>query len=520
MKKSFLFVFEVLFLSMVFISCSEFFISSLKETSNGLQNEGETQTAGLQTVKITLSLPSALASNDSLSERTVTASSLTLNYKVLATASGQNPVTADSNSNNANLELTLKEGCTWTITVKAYTATDTNYANVILQGATTVNVVGGLGVTIPLCIYTDTDASTGKIFLALAAGNNSFTKYSYKFTNHDDNSFYSGTSSTATNGVLAPKDFLALSSNKNISIDNVKSGTYRLTIWFYDDNGYLVYVLSTGVNVYPTLTTNTWSGETADDSFTLSTAMVASQKSLTLYVCGSDDSNNSKISFYGTSSGILSGKYQTPSDSNSGGAYSPLATVAAAVKKCTVSNNTYTIFVDGTTYENSYINVDTCNINISSLGTDKATIKRNFTKADSVINVTEFNTLNMTNIILDGNKDASGYYFPNNGGGIKNTGTVSLNNCTIQNCKATYGNGIYQGGSLNIGGDTYIESSSDIFLNDKTLNVTSNLTYNAPFVATITPNNYSLATITVGSNLALAEVTKKIAITTPSNTWI
>lgn len=108
MKKSFLFVFEVLFLSMVFISCSEFFISSLKETSNGLQNEGETQTAGLQTVKITLSLPSALASNDSLSERTVTASSLTLNYKVLATASGQNPVTADSNSNNANLELTIK----------------------------------------------------------------------------------------------------------------------------------------------------------------------------------------------------------------------------------------------------------------------------------------------------------------------------------------------------------------------------------------------------------------------------
>ena len=112
--------------------------------------------------------------------------------------------------------------------------------------------------------------------------------------------------------------------------------------------------------------------------------------------------------------------------------------------------------------------------------------------------------------------------YAKNGGGINSTGSVfAASGCISYNGASSAGGGIYNNGTIKIGGEAYIpagdDGKNDVYMaSSTTIQVASPLTATAP-VATITPSSYtpskSVVTLADSSTATLADELSKFAVT-------
>ena len=200
-----------------------------------------------------------------------------------------------------------------------------------------------------------------------------------------------------------------------IKNDSIESGSYTLTIKGIANNK-IVYTRTEKLTVWEGLTTSSWI--MADG--TVKDELMIKQEDLysTFYVKGSSGTYN----FY--KEGVFGDV--TASDTNSGSIGYPLATISAAIEKCTIDNKPYTIYVDGTIEET----VDPTSVDptaISITGGKNITIK-------------SVNPSGGTKPVIQGD---------GNGRIIFASGTVFLENLVLKG-----------GGKTNFGGGIYVDSTS------------------------------------------------------------
>ncbi|MCK9171785.1 MAG: fibronectin type III domain-containing protein, partial [Treponema sp.] len=145
-------------------------------------------------------------------------------------------------------------------------------------------------------------------------------------------------------------------------------------------------------------------------------------------------------------------------DTNNGTILAPLATISAAVTKCTDTSKKYTICIDGTITLGSTISVnDNKKITFSGInGSDTDIIDGGHTSGTDgylIMNIDNGSTVTIENLKLQ-----HGYNHINDkGGGLCNNGTLTVKNSIIISCLAkTLGGGIYNDstGNLTIAGST------------------------------------------------------------------
>lgn len=205
------------------------------------------------------------------------------------------------------------------------------------------------------------------------------------------------------------------------------------------------------------------------------------------------------------------------SDNGSIGQYTDLG---AAINACTISTGDYTITVSnngaittkGTVLENVKV----------SIVSDQANTSRTVTRTSSgCIVVNNLGTLDMSDIVLDGNNSTNttgiqnngtttlnrcvvqNWNGENNGGGIMNTGVLSLNETSLFNNTAVNGAGVYNAGTLNITGGTIGGSAEKKnhatnvgcgIYKDGTLNVQGTLNITCNTAVSSTADNVYIAT--------------------------
>ncbi len=193
------------------------------------------------------------------------------------------------------------------------------------------------------------------------------------------------------------------------------------------------------ITVLAGFTTDTWyENLSAEDTLTLTEAAGIT----TFYVCGSTTNT-----LYGDENTITS---YTASDENSGLITKPLATISAAVAKCTEEDTEYTIYLDGTFTLSSVITISTSNtINLIGLDSSDSDII-NGDSSCQILNIASGSTVSIENLTLE-NGSAT------NGGAISNFGTFTIDSCSIINNTATiHGGGIYNAGTCTINSDAVI----------------------------------------------------------------
>ncbi|MBR5965591.1 MAG: leucine-rich repeat protein [Treponema sp.] len=113
--------------------------------------------------------------------------------------------------------------------------------------------------------------------------------------------------------------------------------------------------------------------------------------------------------------------------------------------------------------------------------------------------------------------------YAKNGGGINSTGSVfAASGCISYNGASSAGGGIYNNGTIKIGGEAYIpagdDGKNDVYMaSSTTIQVASPLTATTTPVATITPSSYtpskSVVTLADSSTATLADELSKFAVT-------
>lgn len=241
-----------------------------------------------------------------------------------------------------------------------------------------------------------------------------------------------------------------------IKNDSIESGSYTLTIKGIANNE-IVYTRTEKLTVWEGLETSVWIF--ADGSS--SNELMIKQEDLysTFYVKGSSGTYN----FY--KEGVFGDV--TASDTNSGSIGYPLATISAAIEKCTIDNKPYTIYVDGTIEETvDPTSVDPTAISITS--GKNITIKSVNSSGETkpVIQgdgngriIFASGTVVLEDLALKGGGNSTlgcGIY-------IGSTGVLTMKNCTITDCNATIsGGGLYiaTNGSANLNGCTISKNTA------------------------------------------------------------
>lgn len=241
-----------------------------------------------------------------------------------------------------------------------------------------------------------------------------------------------------------------------IKNDSIESGSYTLTIKGIANNE-IVYTRTEKLTVWEGLTTSSWI--MADG--TVKDELMIKQEDLysTFYVKGSSGTYN----FY--KEGVFGDV--TASDTNSGSIGYPLATISAAIEKCTIDNKPYTIYVDGTIEETvDPTSVDPTAISITS--GKNITIKSVNPSGETkpVIQgdgngriIFASGTVVLEDLVLKGGDNT------NFGGGIyvSSSWSLTMKNCTITDCNATIsGGGLYiaTNGSANLNGCTISKNTA------------------------------------------------------------
>jgi CSLREA domain-containing protein len=139
-------------------------------------------------------------------------------------------------------------------------------------------------------------------------------------------------------------------------------------------------------------------------------------------------------------------------------------TLRAAIQVANFNNGDDGIFFDIPTTDPGYnngvwtINLGTVlpdltsNINISGPGADMLIVQRGFSAPAEfrVFNITSTSTITLSGLTIRNGKDSN-----NEGGGIQNTGTLSVTNCTVTGNSAAKGAGLYNQGTLTVSNSTF-----------------------------------------------------------------
>lgn len=230
------------------------------------------------------------------------------------------------------------------------------------------------------------------------------------------------------------------SSTATLDISFIASGVYEVTFKFYKADNSLAFITTQNLNVVKGMETSEWVSEGTSDLFIETDSVITFNVTegvekrflaSTIYVGVPPDAPLDVEAL----------------DTNSGGAYEPLATVQAALNKIATSGNAsidYRIFVSGTLNGNielsSDLDINAQSITIEGLG-ENPTLKG--TGSDSVIKVKTSKPVTFKNVKVTGGK-------ADLGGGIAilhDDAIVTLDGgCIVTGNSATRGGGISVGG--------------------------------------------------------------------------
>ncbi len=417
----------LLFLSLAFLfaitSCS-----NLLATKNNDSSSQQTEPQDLVTLKFsTKGMPTAKSSSNN--SRSAIPSTLNdLFYEVIATAIEDSNIQITKTFElNETIELQVVLLYTYNITLNANHTNESNQTYTIYTGE--YKNINPLEVKEKIIIkmapkteFTADEKGSLDLQIKVAEGDFSSYNINVNFFNKADNvapsTFYTGT----TNIENIARQPLT-SGEWKIQKNNISPGVYGMRISFFSssDNTSLFYVHESTFTIYAGMQTNTWVNEpqflNTDGDFKLTKVLENKLVTSSFYVKGENSTNYPEIA--------------EANDDNKGTPYLPLATLNAAIAKCTENRKDYTIYVDGDITLNSpAIITSNKSITIKAYNnTNKPTIKATTTFNSSCFTLESNAQLYFTNIILNG----EGGTFNTNGGCINNAGILTLANCEVKN---------------------------------------------------------------------------------------
>lgn len=229
------------------------------------------------------------------------------------------------------------------------------------------------------------------------------------------------------------------SSTATLDISSIASGVYEVTLKFYKADNSLAFITTQILNVVKDLETTKWISDETSDFF------IETDSGITFNVTeGVEKRFLASTIYVGVPPDVPLDVEAL--DTNSGGAYEPLATVQAALRKIAKVGNVsidYRIFVSGTLNENinlsEALNDNAQSITIEGLG-ENPTLKG--TGSASVITVATSKPVTFKNVKITGGKAGLG-----GGIAVKADTIVTLD----RGCIVT-GNSAERGGGISVGG--------------------------------------------------------------------
>lgn len=253
------------------------------------------------------------------------------------------------------------------------------------------------------------------------------------------------TSVTKDGNKLSEHNFNFNSSTRKLSCNGMQNGSYVITFSANDSSNNPVELENPVqiVNIFANIVTNYW----IVDGVLKDALEIKKAAYTTFYVCGAAPG------WYGESTINVDGN----NTSGTGSLTKPLDTVGAAVAKCIEPGKNYTIYVDGTTTEQSSIEISK-NISIKSLSgnVENTVLVRGESNTSSMIKVKEGARVVLEKISINGNKVSISGDDNDSGAGIKNEGNLTLNDCCIYDCYAKQGGAIalfHSGSAVMNGGE-------------------------------------------------------------------
>ncbi|MBR4247409.1 MAG: hypothetical protein IKQ13_10470 [Treponema sp.] len=434
-------------------------------------------------IKFSGAIPSAFKSNSS--GRTAFPTAPTpLVYKIKATsgssviefnsseASSGGSITVDGDTITFTISLTSG---TWALTASA----EDSSGNKVLatKNAVSVPLTGdspSVSLGDPLVLNYASSSSTGKGNIGLTISCDSGTNIqSIKV-----NPLTSGITSTTSN---TTSDWLW-------SQSNVNPGSYKVEFLFYsgtDCSGTILYRINEVVNIYSNLTTDTFEDASYVSSghIEITGSLLASAELVTIYVSssGSDSGTGSyfspvktlkqAVTLVNNSSAAATTEFEifVRDNVSLGGS----TTLNSGKKASITSEGSSAVTVSGGSSHDSLTisgEAEVSNLNFSGLGGinvsgTKLTINDSTVKNGTSVGGGGFFVGSGAELVSEqglviSNCEATGSF--GCGGGIYNTGTVSLTGCEISSCTAAVsGSSIYNSatGSLTLGGETSIDGS-------------------------------------------------------------
>ena len=241
------------------------------------------------------------------------------------------------------------------------------------------------------------------------------------------------------------------STTATLSCSSINAGTYEVTLDFYDStdesNRILLYSCTQSINVVENMKTNLWkesssaSSPISNDTFTLTDALITSFERTQIYVGD-------------TSVG-------TASESGSGSPYAPLATFEKAlsiIENQGASNKDYTIWISG-----NFTGTKTLSSSLDGKAQSITISGTNGNSTDVLDGNNEGTTLTVATAVpvtIKNLKITGGS--AENGGGINNSGTLSLSDgCLVAgNTASNFGGGVYSTGTMFMYGSAVIGDST------------------------------------------------------------
>ena len=258
-------------------------------------------------------------------------------------------------------------------------------------------------------------------------------------------------SSSSSGWDSSSPSFTLDSTTATLSCSSINAGTYEVTLDFYDStdesNRILLYSCTQSINVVENMKTNLWkesssaSSPISNDTFTLTDELITSFERTQIYVGD-------------TSVG-------TASESGSGSPYAPLATFEKAlsiIENQGASNKDYTIWISGnftgTKTLSSSLDGKAQSITISGTNGNSTDVLDG-NNGGTTLTVSTSVPVTIKNLKITGGS-------AENGGGINNSGTLSLSDgCLVSgNTASNYGGGVYSTGTMFMYGSAVIGDST------------------------------------------------------------
>ena len=439
-------LFSLLILSVILFSfqaCSFFAQNIIEEKSN------ETSLAANKDNQLTLNI-TPYFEGQSASDRSAYPTFTTDTLKDFTYTVSSSTITETTGTyNTTSGKITFNIACQ-AFTSEEITVSAKQDSNVLFTATSTISYSVGQSKELSLNFKrNDSSAAKGNVALKIAIP----TGYDLTVDVMDEKT-NTVVSTGASTGVSSTRPLYISQNSSTCTIKTtnfeIAAGDYKARMYLYKNSELRSLIIQT-ITVWPGLTTNQW--YLADGSKTQEYPLAA----------------NANYSIYvrGTGGDLYDGGYITGAtpgdDGNTGNILKPVASLQAAINKCTDSSADYTIYLDGSIYDAIVIdgNDDNASMVYNSLtikgisGPAKDIINRDTSIGDSsVIKIDKG-----VSLVFDGIKITGGNT-SDSGGGINifdTNATVTLKDCVIAGNQADQnGGGISNRGTCYIFGSTVV----------------------------------------------------------------